>query len=384
MAGKTRWKPAVKSGYRLPFASRAATLTRRDTGGLFSWAALIFLTLPLILLLEQVAMPAASLLGAIAAAIFLALRAVKLRVPDILFFGAQSMLGCIIAHSFSLPVLYGMLDNWAMALGAVLAVVFFSAVIGWVVTIKQILPGSTGIWGTSPGAATPMTLMCEAFGADMRLVAFMQYLRVVLVAGAAALAARASGAPLQQYSFVESLFPALDWLPLAQTMLLAAVCGFLGWRAGMPGAPMLLPMFAGTLLQNFDLMRIETPGWVQVCTYALVGWSIGMRFNRESFGYALRLLPKIFCLIMLMLALSGGLAALLHFGAGIDLLTAYLAASPGGIDAVAIIVSSSKADTSFVMAIQTARTVVVLLIGPPLARLATARARKRLKLELPG
>ena len=42
------------------------------------------------------------------------------------------------------------------------------------------LPGTTAVWGSSPGAATAMVLMAEAFGADARLVAFMQYLRVDL------------------------------------------------------------------------------------------------------------------------------------------------------------------------------------------------------------
>ena len=37
------------------------------------------------------------------------------------------------------------------------------------------LPGTTALWGTSPGAASVMTIMAESYGADMRLVAFMQY-----------------------------------------------------------------------------------------------------------------------------------------------------------------------------------------------------------------
>jgi uncharacterized protein len=55
-------------------------------------------------------------------------------------------------------------------------------------------------------------------------------------------------------------------------------------------------------------------------------------------------------------------------------MTAYLAMSPGGADSVAIIAASSKVDVSFVMALQTARFVVVLLIGPSLARFIAERA----------
>ena len=52
--------------------------------------------------------------------------------------------------------------------------------------------GNDGDLGLVSGAATAMTVMCEAFGADARLVAFMQYLRVVLVAVIASGVARIS------------------------------------------------------------------------------------------------------------------------------------------------------------------------------------------------
>ena len=52
----------------------------------------------------------------------------------------------------------------------------------------------------------------------------------------------------------------------------------------------------------------------------------------------------------------------------IDLLTAVLATSPGGLDSVAIIAVGSKADVSFVLAVQTLRLFVVLLTGPLLAK----------------
>ena len=59
--------------------------------------------------------------------------------------------------------------------------------------------------------------------------------------------------------------------------------------------------------------------------------------------------------------------------AGIDPLTAYLATSPGGMDSVAIIAASSNVDMSFVMALQAVRLVIVLLVGPPLARFIAQR-----------
>ena len=51
---------------------------------------------------------------------------------------------------------------------------------------------------------------------------------------------------------------------------------------------------------------------------------------------------------------------------GTDPLTAYLATSPGGADSVAIIAASSNVDVPFVMAMQMARFILVLLVVPVL------------------
>ena len=61
------------------------------------------------------------------------------------------------------------------------------------------------------------------------------------------------------------------------------------------------------------------------------------------------------------------------FSVGVDSLTAYLTMSPGGLDSVAIIAASRTVDLPFVMAMQTARFLVVLLTGPSLARFIAKR-----------
>ena len=67
----------------------------------------------------------------------------------------------------------------------VIAVIAATGALGWLLTRWQVLPGTTAVWGSSPGAATAMMLMAAAYGADIRLVAFLEYLRVLLVAFAA-------------------------------------------------------------------------------------------------------------------------------------------------------------------------------------------------------
>ena len=78
--------------------------------------------------------------------------------------------------------------------------------------------------------------------------------------------------------------------------------------------------------------------------------------------------PQIAAAIFALIAICGLCGAALVVFAGIDPLTAYLATSPGGADSIAIIAASSPVDVPFVMALQTARLILVLAVGPSIAR----------------
>ena len=69
-----------------------------------------------------------------------------------------------------------------MAISIVIVVILFGLAGGMMITFKQWLPGTTGICGISPGRATIMIVMSEAYDGEIRLVAIMQYLRVMIVA----------------------------------------------------------------------------------------------------------------------------------------------------------------------------------------------------------
>jgi len=240
-----------------------------------------------------------------------------------------------------------------------------------------VLPGTTAIWGTTPGAATAMVLMAESWGADTRLVAFMQYMRVILVALAAALLAHfwlhlnSVARPLP------NLLAPVDWTALAQTLAVLALAAFIGLRLRVHAGALLLPALAAIALRLGGWLHIELPQWLLMAGYALIGWSIGLRFTREALRYALRALLPILASIILLILICGALSWLLARAAGVDLLTAYLAMSPGGMDTVAIIAASSAVDVPFVMALQAVRLLAVMAFGPRLARFVASKATPR-------
>ena len=325
-------------------------------------------------------LPAAALIAGIVGGGLLALRGTGIQISRTIFYLSQSVLGLLISSSFTPDVLHAMLDNWVMSIVIVMAVILFGLAGGMMITINQWLPGTTGIWGISPGGATAMIVMSEAHGGDMCLVAIMQYLRVMIVTVVAVGVARLLGveAPAGiERSLFDKLFPATDYYALGMTFAVALTCCLLALRSRIPAASLLFPICIGAVLRSTGFVDIELPGWLLTLAFMFIGWSIGLRFNRQVFIYAWKALPKILGAIFFMVGSAGALAAILVIGWDIDPLTAYLATSPGGADAVAIIAASSGGDMVFIMAAQTMRLLIVILIGPYLARMAGHLVRRR-------
>ena len=334
------------------------------------WALLVAGSAGFAAALQAAGLPAALLLGPMLAGILVGTGGGTIWVPRLPYFGAQAVIGCLIAGAITPAILVSFLRDWPLFLAMVLSTLVASSLLGWLMSRWQVLPGTTGVWGSSPGAATAMVLMAEAFGADAQLVAFMQYLRVVCVAVAASLIARfwvdttgASPPPI-------IWFPPLDPLSFGGTLALAGIGASAGRLLRLPVGAMLGPLVIGAILHATGLIAIELPEWLLAAAYALIGWNIGLGFTRAVLAHAARALPQILASIVALIAFCGGLA----HSVGIDPLTAYLATSPGGMDSVAIIAASSNVDLSFVMALQTVRFFLVVLLGPPIARFIARRS----------
>lgn len=95
---------------------------------------------------------------------------------------------------------------------------------------------------------------------------------------------------------------------------------------------------------------------------------MGLQFNKAIFLLALKTLPQIIASILGLILMCALMALGLTHILQMDFMTAYLATSPGGLDTVAIIAAGTRADMSFIMALQTLRLFTILLTGPAMAR----------------
>ena len=194
-------------------APRLQRLERLHRG--VQWSVLLLISLLFAGALEMAHLPAALLIGPMLAAIIAGANGATVRVPRFGFWGAQAVVGRF-----------------------------------------EPLRGPTAVWGSAPGGATAMVLMAGAFGADARLVAFMQYMRVIMVSIAAAFIARLWVDTSGVEGPVHIWFPAIDWVAFGSMIAIAVVGAYLGHLLRLPS-----PYFLGAVIL-LALYKLVTRGLV--------------------------------------------------------------------------------------------------------------------------
>ena len=247
--------------------AKRTAFTLRDARTPLKWSILLLVSIAFIVPLELVHLPAALLLGAMAAAILVAVFDGRLAVPQWPYVLAQGLIGCLVARSIGATILVTMVRQWPLFLAGVCSVLLISTTLGALLARWKVLPGTTAIWGSSPGAATVMVLMSEGFGGDPRLVAYMQFLRVIVVALVASIVARLWVAPGALPRAAIDWFPAVAAGPFWETVALAVFGSIAGAKSRLPAAladgrvlrPDRLVHRAAILARDCDLRRARFP-----------------------------------------------------------------------------------------------------------------------------
>ncbi len=314
-------------------------------------------------------LPAGWLVGPMLAALVLALRGVaRPRVSRWAWRGAQAVVGLTISATFSASSLPVLAHRWPAVLAAILLVLILAMLAG--VILARIAPVSppTAFVGTMPGGASAMVVLADEVGADPRLVAFMQYLRLVLTVLTVTATAPLFPAGAPSTSTV-SPFAAHASVPeyvLTAGVALAMV--LLSLRLPLPAGALILPVLAGVVLGIAGVRHGIWPPGVLELAYAVIGVRVGGQFDADAMRRAGRAAPAVLGFVLLLMAACGGLAWGISRLAGIDPLTAYLATAPGGMDSVMIVALDTGAQTPTVLGLQMARLLIVILSAPLLVR----------------
>lgn len=341
------------------------------------WLALILCAGALGRLFRLIELPAAFFLGPMFAGIAFGVMGCAAQVPLRAYQFSIGLVGALVAQSITLGVLASLLQDWPLMLAAAVLTVLLSLIAGLALIWLGRLPPSSALWGTAPGAAPVMMSMSETYGADPRLVATMQYVRLICVIAISALLGHQLASAPDLVAQVPSVPPTLPThlRDVALSLALVLVGVVLGLR--VPAGLMLCPLMLGVLAQLSGAFQITLPGTLMAVAYALIGGYVGLRFDRNTLVYVMRKLPMMLAAALLLVALCATSAWMFAALLERDYLSVFLATSPGGLDSLSIIAMEAGGDVGLVVALQTLRLLAVVLLTPPLIRLCLHLYRRR-------
>jgi uncharacterized protein len=329
-------------------------------------------------LLGLAGVPGSHLLVGLLAGIALALAVrTEVRVPPRLYTVAQALLGGAIG-SLAHSGLTGSGSVLVLLPLVTAATVVLSLAAGELLAGRAPVGRATALLGMVAGGSAAVVAAADETGADARVVAVLQYLRVALVAATAPLiaflmlGARVSHHAARPPSLKDSV------VGIAIVACVAVAGAWLGRRARMPTAVLAGPMVLGVGLGWAGAFHdAPVPPAVTAVTLTVIGLAIGLRFEGSTLRSLSRMVPMAGGLtvgLMLACALLGEVLSLLT---GISPVDGYLMTTPGGITAVlGAAVSMSGINVTLVAAAQILRLLTMILFVPALVRRLT-RAREQ-------
>jgi membrane AbrB-like protein len=283
-----------------------------------------------------------------------------------------AVVGGVLASAFRPSVVPLISRHWLPVALVICGTLVLSLGVGLLLPVLVRLDRKTAALGTLPGAASGMLAMSDPLGADARLVAVMQYTRVVVVVVAATLVGRfglvagtesPSGQGLQTAPGSTEFLVQNNLMAYALTALVVGLGAWAGTRLRLPAGALLGPLILGILLEELGVMHLAWPQGVPQAAYLVLGLWVGLLFDGDSIKRAGRLLPVVLLSAIGLVVACAALGWALSTLTSIDPITAYLATTPGGIDSVAIVALGSGADAPLVLAIQMLRLLAVIAAG---------------------
>ncbi|WP_225725251.1 MULTISPECIES: AbrB family transcriptional regulator [unclassified Nocardia] len=353
---------------------------------IFGWLALLIGVLAAAELLDRVHFPAPQMILAMVVGAVLALSGrLPAPMPRQISVGAQAMLGVLMGSYLEISLLSSIGLAVFPVLAVTVATLLVSVLVAWVFARVSGVDLPTATLGLLAGGSAAVVACADEMDADPRRVAFMQYLRVAMVAlSAPALASMLShgdGLAADARSVTASvtnpdlphwmLFGRGDQVAGLSIAVMLCVAGiWLGRRLNMPSPALIGPMLITALLTALGVTHGYAPtNLLKDLLFVIIGFEVGTRFTRGVVIEMARMIPGMTLTIV---ALSGAVAALAFTVAlfvDLELSDIYLATTPGGINAVLATAESMNANLPLITSVQSLRLLLMVFALPVLLRL---------------
>jgi len=233
--------------------------------------------------------------------------------------------------------------------------------------------------GSSPGGLSQVLVVAAELGAELRAVAIVQSLRVVIIAvglpaglsllGLAGHAARPGNGPW-------SLALAGELAVLAVASTVAALIAF---RLRFPGGLLFGAMFASAALHGSGLIHAVVPVWVANCAMVALGGVVGARFTNTPLRMLAHYLGAALGSFAIAVAIAAIFAAVLIHYRALPVPEVMIAYAPGSVDAMMLLALALHLDPVYVGAHHVTRIVLVSLSMPMISRKVAHKPQAALK-----
>jgi uncharacterized protein len=334
------------------------------------WAAVVAVTVLAALACDLAGLPSpqlfAGLIGGIVAALAFGW---LMALPRLAWSGAQAVTGVALGAYVERPTVEAIGAHIVPVALVSIATLALTVVAGIVLARVSELDRPTAAFGMIAGGAAGIVAIADELDADNRLVAILQYLRVLIIVVLTPLVASTVFPGDHGFQGGVASQAAGSLGDAALLLVVAVVAGLVvGRLVRLPAYALLGPMLVASGLTLAGApFAVPLPSWIQNLAFAAIGLQVGLRFTPDSMRAAGRALVPGLIAIAGLLVGCAVLALALAPLADVSTLDAYLATTPGGLYAVLATAVGSGANTTFVLAVQVLRLFVMLLAAPVLA-----------------
>ena len=318
--------------------------------------------------LDRVGLPSSYLFAAMVLGLAVALtRPGRVDVAPMAFRSSQAIAGVSLGAYLQSDALRALADSWLPVALVSFATLAASLLAGAVLARTTPLDAPTAALGLIAGGASGIVGMSGELGADDRLVAFMQYLRVLVVVVTTPLVIALffggeHAGTVATLPSTSTLGEPVDWL---LALALAAAGALLAARAKVTAGVLLGPMIlTGVVVLGGFADSFAVPDLLSQAAFAVIGLQVGLRFTPDTVRLLGRLTGPVLAALAALLAVCFGLALLLDATTSASLLDSYLATTPGGLYAVLAVAFGAGANTTFIVAVQSLRVLAMVLLAP--------------------
>jgi uncharacterized protein len=270
--------------------------------------------------------------------------------------------------------------TWPLSIAAV-TLAMGAVTLGTVAYLKRVHGWDTltAVFGGLPGGLSQVMVLAAEQGLDLRAIAIVQSMRVIILAvcvpaglGLFGLAGPAR-LPAGSVAIADAPWDLVIMVGLSVTVALVLL------KSGFPGGLIFGPMVVSGVLHGGDFIHITFPQWFANIAMVALGSVAGSRFTGTPFRVMWSYLGAAIGSFFVSIAITAAFALAVTVALSLHVSDVVVAYAPGSIDAMMILALALHLDPVFVGAHHLARVFTVTLALPIIVRTLAPPAGKKTK-----